>query len=341
MKKFIPAVLMVYALASSHLAMAADSTSNICKSADIWTKIIDQVCWSCFTEGFSLVGIGNKPEGASGNNPLCTCTDNLGVPFAGTKLSYFAPLRLIETVKLPWCSPSLGGITLQDDYAGMGKVTKKNREGFWHTHYFAFPLMEMLEVMYIDCHQDGYVDLDLMYITEVDPTWNNDILALMLSPEAILFATPLAQPWCASDCSLVSADKAPESTFGCAGCDGHLYPFTGRVRGQSDTVAQTSLVAQRMISSLHRKGLSKKTMGEDSVCKSQYAAFTPRSQYKFSMIYPMAEADDTNPNQGCCHPLGQSTNLWCLPVGGRMRPGQEDAVYMLWQYKECCLTLGS
>lgn len=341
MKAFLKSTILILVLLTTVSTQAASPTDNICKDAEIWTKIVDQICWSCFTEGFSLMGIGKKPDGATSNNPFCTCNDNLGVPFAGTKLSYFAPLRLIETVKLPWCSPSLGGITLQDDYTGMGKVNASQGEGFWHSHYFAFPLMEMLEILYIDCHQDGYIDLDLMYLSEVDPTWNNDLLALMLSPEAILFATPLAQPWCASDCALISTDAAPESTFGCAGCDGHLYPFTGNIKGQTDNVAQSSLIAQRMISSLHRKGLATKTMGENSVCKAQIAPFTPRSQYKFSMIYPRAEAEESADTDSCCHPMGQSTNLWCLPAGGRMRPGMEDAVYMLWQFKECCLTLGS
>ena len=329
------ALTVIFLLVSSPV----NATDNLCKSADIWTKIIDQVCWSCFTEGFSLMGVGKKPYGASSNSPLCACTDNAGVPYGGTKLSYFAPLRLIETVRVPWCTPTLGGITLQDDFNGLGMAD--DDRGFWHSHYFAFPLMEMLEILYIDCHQDGYVDLDMMYLTEVDPTWNNDVLALLLSPEAILFANPLAQLWCSSYCTLVTADQAPESTFGCAGCDGNLYPFTGRITGQQDTVAQTSLIAQRMISSLHRKGLARKTMGEDSVCQASYAPFTPRSQYKFSMIFPRAEASDDKGVSGCCHPMGQSTSAWCLPAGGRMRPGLEDAVYMLWSFKECCLSLGS
>jgi conjugal transfer pilus assembly protein TraU len=319
------------------VSVPASATDTICKDAHLWSKIIDNICWSCFTEGFSLMGIGEKPDGASNNNPLCGCVDNLGVPFGGTKLSYFAPLRLIETVHEPWCSPTLGGVTLQNDLTGMGM--SDGDDSFWHSHYFAFPLMEMMEILYIDCHQDGYLDFDLMYLTEVDPAWNNDILALLLSPEAIMFANPLAQIWCATDCSLVTANKAPERTFGCAGCDGNLYPFTGRIIGQEDPVAQSSLIAQRMISSLHRKGLARKTMGSDSICQSTYSPFVPRSQYKFSMVYPRAEADK-EAGDGCCHPMGQSTNVWCLPVGGRMRPGQEDAVYLLWQFKECCLTLG-
>lgn len=282
------------------------------------------------------MGIGNKPDGASSNSLACACVDSLGVPFGGTKLSYFAPLRIIETVHEPYCSPTLGGISLQEDYTAMGY--SKDDRSFWNVHYFAFPLMEMLEILYVNCHQDGYIDLDLMYLTEVDPTWNNDILALLLSPEAIVFANPLAQVWCATDCSLVTANQAPERSFGCAGCDGSLYPFTGNVIGQNDEVAQSSLVAQRQISSLHRKGLAKKTMGDDSVCQASYAPFTPRSQYKFSMIYPRAEADE-EAGGSCCHPMGQSTSVWCLPAGGRMRPGREDAVYLLWQFKECCLNL--
>lgn len=331
-------VLLMSICVSVNAAAPTSSKNNLCQDAEIWTKILDQICWSCFTEGLSLMGVGKKPEGASSNNPVCACNDKLGVPYAGTKLAYSAPLRLIETVRMPWCSPALGGISLQDDLSGFGFSNKS--KAFWQSHYFAFPLMEMLEILYVECHQDGYVDFDLMFLSEVDPTWSNDILALLLSPEAILFATPLATPWCASDCALVSADKAPESTFGCAGCDGHLYPFTGNVIGQADTVAQTSLIAQRMVSSLHRKGLSRKTMGEDAICEASYAPFTPRSQYKFSMVYPKPEADENkNSVSGCCHPMGQSTNLWCLPVGGRMPPGKEDAVYLLWQYKECCLTL--
>jgi conjugal transfer pilus assembly protein TraU len=162
MKRMLINLIATFSLAISLSATANTQVDNICKDAEVWTKIVDQICWSCFTEGFSLMGIGKKPDGASSNDPFCLCNDNLGVPYAGTKLSYFAPMRLIETVRLPWCSPTLGGITLQDDYIGMGTVNASKGKGFWNSHYFAFPLMEMLEILYIDCHQDGYVDLDLM-----------------------------------------------------------------------------------------------------------------------------------------------------------------------------------
>ncbi|GGP74126.1 hypothetical protein GCM10009347_42880 [Shewanella algicola] len=135
MNKYALSVVAALAFLLSASAIADTEVDNICKDAQLWTKIVDQVCWSCFTEGFSLMGVGNKPDGASDNNPFCLCNDNLGVPFAGTKLSYFAPTRIIETVRLPWCSPTLGGITLQDDYIGMGTVNASKGKGFWNSHY--------------------------------------------------------------------------------------------------------------------------------------------------------------------------------------------------------------
>lgn len=336
-KGFLSAVIVLPLFFAK--AASATDTSLICKDAEIFTKVITQVCWTCFTEGFSLMGMGKKPEGASNSNPVCLCRDDLGVPYPGSKLSYYAPMRLIETIKLPYCSPILAGITLQDDITAMGMSDAKESSAFWHSHYFAFPLMEMLEVLYVNCHQDGYVDLDLMFLSEIDPAWNNDIYALLLAPESIVFANPLGQIWCASDCSLASVDKTPADTFGCAGCDGNLYPFSGRISGQADNVAQSSLIAQRMIASLHRKGISRKTIGEEALCRPSYAPFTPRSQYKFSMVYPRAEAEAEGAGDSCCHPMGQTTFTWSVAAGGRMRPGMEDAVYMLWQFKECCLSL--
>ena len=40
----------------------------------------------------------------------------------------------------------------------------------------------------------------------------------------------------------------------------------------------------------------------------------------------------------CCQPMGMSTSRWCTPVGGRTRPGKDNAyLYMLWQYRDCCV----
>lgn len=43
-----------------------------------------------------------------------------------------------------------------------------------HYHYYAFPLHIMLNLaIKKNCNADEYMDLDLMYCSEIDPTWNN------------------------------------------------------------------------------------------------------------------------------------------------------------------------
>ena len=77
-------------------------------------KLLTDVCWSCIfpirVAGLPL-GSGNVPSGAS-NKSFCLCEDNLGVPRPGIVTSMWEPARLIELVRTPGCSPSLGGIRL-------------------------------------------------------------------------------------------------------------------------------------------------------------------------------------------------------------------------------------
>ena len=46
----------------------------------------------------------------------------------------------------------------------------------------------------------GKGSFDLAYLTEVDPLWNDDELTLILNPDAVLFANPVAIAACAADC---------------------------------------------------------------------------------------------------------------------------------------------
>lgn len=53
---------------------------------------------------------------------------------------------------------------------------------FMHYHYYAFPLLVMLDLFIKQtCNADGYMDLDIMYMSELDPTRNNDELAFYQS----------------------------------------------------------------------------------------------------------------------------------------------------------------
>jgi len=346
----------------------------LCTDANVFSKIMDQMCWSCMLP-FRLSGIGgNAPDGAASSQALCLCKDENGVfKPPGVPLGYWSPRRLIETVKLPWCSPSLGGLRLQDTVVGYGArgegvdsgIGSANGENaFYQYHYFSYPIMQMLSLFVVpECQRDQYVDFDILYLSEVDPTWNNPLLAFILNPEAALFANPLAQIMCTVDCGLITSGIAKEQNYFCAGCDGTLYPFTGQVSGGGQPARNTSLIAQRVLASLHRKGLSKRTMGNDALCEPQYAPMVPKSMYKLSAIHPLPEADgnttvtvpkrDSNGdeildangqpetqsvNTGCCHPLGDMVYKW-RGVTGETVPGVgEDYVYLQFQYVDCCLS---
>lgn len=343
---------------------AAAATPN-CPDANVFTKVFTQICWDCFLDSLNLFGVGKKPSGAASAAPFCNCPDDLGVPALGFPMGFWSPQKVNEVVTSPWCSPALGGIKLQNTMTGTGfnqgggQSVDKSGGAFYQYHYFSYPIMAMLGMMLLPDCTDGYVDMDLLYISEVDPLWNNDMLSLLLNPEAIIFANPAAKAWCAADCVASTADEQTEDTYGCAGCDGSLYPLTGNIYPQPDAVAGSSLITQRALALLHRKGLAQKTIGNAAMCEPEFYPTIPRSQYKFSMIYPVPEAS-TNPTPlapteesgelagssgepaqpfaDCCHPMGMSTARWCTPVGGRTRPGKDMAyVYLVWNYRDCCI----
>lgn len=371
----IYAYLLIFAVNAN----ANDDINPVCKDAEIFSNIFTNVCWDCFLDNLNMFGVGNGPDGSRSGGPICSCVDRLGIPEFGYPLGFWAPTKINEVVTTPWCSPTLGGIRLQDDLAGLGHNSSMGdgefdqSSAFYQYHYFSYPLMTMIGMLTLPSCTDGFVDMDLMYISEVDPLWNNDLLALVLNPEAIIFGNPAALAWCSIDCAMTTADDQQEEFYGCAGCDGLLYPLTGNVYPQPDPVAGSSLITQRVLARLHRMGMAQKTIGDGAMCTPEYFPMIPRSQYKLSMLYPVPEAssdsskaletpyigdadnaqdvkanvDSNNAGvaggaaevyQDCCHPMGMSTARWCTPVGGRTRPGKDNAyVYLIWNYRDCCV----
>ncbi|TAG49792.1 MAG: conjugal transfer protein TraU [Betaproteobacteria bacterium] len=330
---FGPSLAQTTTTSSSQLDMT-------CPDSDMFgPKLFTDVCWSCLFPIRLLgmnIGTGDRPTGAS-NRILCSCDNALGIPVPGIAAGMWTPARLVEIVRKPYCSPTLGGRTLYSNarlYGGRQAMTLDgNDKSFYQYHYFAFPLFAVMELfVQPSCNAGGYTNLDLMYMSELDPTWNNDVVAFFLNPEAALFANPIAVSACAADCTAASVgvNTGSDSMFWCAGCWGHLYPFTGNLATKSSPPRDTSLLATKATAALHRRGLAWKTFGNDALCGGYIYPMIPKSQYRMSMMYPIAEASGK-----CCHPIGQSTFLWGewrnIPAVG------EDFVYMLWRYTDCCL----
>jgi len=160
---------------------AADAS---CPDAELMSpKLLTDICWACVfpirVAGISLGGGSDVPSRA-GDKWLCACEDSTGIPQLGVGVGFWEPARIIELVRRSGCSPSLGGINLplssirQQGVSGNGELDNGDMV-FYHYHMYAFPLLIMLDVfLHKNCAFDGYMDFDLIYISEFDPTWNND-----------------------------------------------------------------------------------------------------------------------------------------------------------------------
>lgn len=276
-----------------------------------------------------MAGFGQEDfdSGVSGN-PICFC----GL-LPGIRVSFWEPVRVIEVVKQPYCSPFLGGIEL---FHGTMRGTRQSAgnpaldSAFYNVHYIYFPLAFILDLITtsLGCFETG--GFDYAYLTELDPLWSNDELAFILNPEAILFANPVAQAVCAADCLAASAGFSQDVLFWCAGCWGSMYPYTGHTGITPSPVQTSSLMATRMIAKLHREFAANKTVGPDAECASYPTGLIVKRQYKTQMLYPYAKTTG-------CDPIGRSQLIvgdWRqIPVTG------EDFVYLIWRKRDCCLRL--
>lgn len=321
-----------------------DSSKLLCPDAQFWGKaMLTDVCWSCMFPirlfGATIHDGDNfVPDGAT-EKTFCSCDGNSVIPAFGVTAGAWLPARLVEVVRKPYCSPIMGGMSFNNSVRLWGgskqTETDDSDKTFFNYHYWAFPLYAILELFtQTNCNAGGLRNLDMMYMSELDPTWNVDELAFFMNPEAVIFANPLAVAACTVDCAKTTATGKPmTSLWWCAGCWGNLYPFSGNIASDGSAPRDTSLLTARLLSSMHRKSLAHKTYGDNALCGGTIYPMLPKQQYKLSTLFPIAEADGR-----CCHAIGESTFRW---GENRSIPGVgEDYVYMVWRYADCCLTGG-
>jgi len=276
----------------------------------------------------------HTPDGAA-DAMICVCSDDSLIPRIGFTLGFWVPSRMIEVVKNPGCSPALGGTNI-----GIGSFRQRGTDGEYgkttaqvstrHVHYWAFPILMIMKLLFeTDCLGDPYADIDILYLSEVDPTWSSDELSFITTPEAILFANPLALIACSADGLAASTyGEGFDTLFWCAGTWGRLYPLSGVQGPHGSRVRESSLLAARMGALMHRRLLARKSMGDDAVCGSEFYPFYPKTQYRLSQFYPLAEKSSN-------HAIGETDFNWGM---WRTIPGTgEDFMYLQWRWSDCCL----
>ncbi len=343
-KTFHTSIITVWIIAFIHPQTSLGSMP----CAGRFVNPISDVCWSCLLPisiGPLKIGGGSSPakrDTKNPGNPLCVCIKS-NVPVPGITLGFWEPVRLIDITRTPYCMTSLGGLQLGS--VDMKKVSSYNRSysnkrmahnGFYHVHYYVYPLIWWLELITdLICLEQS--TFDVAYLSELDPTWNDEKLQTLLNPEVFLFGNPAAQAACTLDCASATIDKPRDELFWCSGCWGNLYPFSGANADHVGGVQASSLYAARILAKMHRIGLAKETSTSenkfpgpgDKICRKSTALKIKKSQYKLQMVYPKR----TKGAMGCW-PLGLSDLLYSAwkeyPNDG------QDWGYLVWRKKNCC-----
>lgn len=335
MRKLIALMLAVFGLMTAEVAEA--QVSATCHGH--FPNPITDVCWGCFfplSLGPADIWPSDRPD-ASGNPSIPICLCGSPVPRIGLAFGFWEPVRMIDVTTKPFCFPNLGGVSINPGlHLGNGSVTGTQQHGGrgqhnaqYQVHYYIFPLFYLLELLndFLCFEQASF---DIGYISEIDPTWNDDALAATVYPEGAVFAFPLAQAACVADCIAATASIPLDSLFWCSGCNGAMYPMTGNV-GNSETMEQSMrLDAERIIYKMHRTGLAWGTMGSQALCGKYIMPILRKQQYRLQMINPNAMVT----GQGSCSAIGTST---ALPSAGKTYPViGEDMGYLVWRKRNCC-----
>ena len=294
---------------------------------------ITDVCWRCIfplSLGGVQVGKGDQPDTPNPGSPIqyCPAPPPIFVRI-GLAIGYWEPMAMTDVSRSPGCMVNLGGFSINLGKTGMGTAKKDDKQvngAFYHVHWYKYPLTYWLNIITsAGCLEGG--DMDIAYLSEIDPTWVDSSLTTILNPEAVLFANPIAQGACAAD-AIASAFHLPlDPLFWCAGSQGSMYPFSGWASNESSPLQSSVLLSERMAYKLHRQGQIMETVGADTaVCYEYPSPIIPKERWRYQMV-------NMYPDSGQCHPLGRSVMRW---EAGRNPPNtRKNFGYLMWRKRNC------
>ena len=302
-------------------------------------NFISDICWTCMfplSIGKYTIKSNNQLDNPTQTSFFCNCKFPA---WSGINFGFWEPVRIVEVTRTPFCLVSLGGIQMNPGFKAKEPGARTRSAGsfgttsnaFYHVHWYTNPLLHWLGVLLdFECiERDGF---DLQYLSELDPTWDDDQLASIITPEHALSANLAGVSACAADCISQTANFSSNLFWWCAGCVGNLFPMSGNVAAHISGRQSSALLAARIAMKLHRIKGEHYTHGYQSACGSGfYSAKIIKDVYKMSMIYPKAQGKI---NRRCCEAFGESPEIWARnsewPVTG------EDFSYLLFRKRDCC-----
>lgn len=387
MKKYLSVLLI------SITTYTSADVPSICHGRFI--NPVTDICWSCLFPMFigpipMVFNVGNQkgstiidstadrapdkailpgiPFVSSGKLPLglCTCSERLIAPL-GLMMSWYEPSRFIDVTRTPFCMVGLGGIDLSSGLSGIlpapgygdSKTDGQVYSSFYQAHWFLDPIFAILGILDAGCNLGASKSIDLMFMSEVDPTWNDDSLSIIFSPEVVLFTSIPAQLACGIDCigsslpslqldnSLIvpapyytrpvsatnpaSAANPSKYLFWCGGCQGSMYPLDGNNSDNAYAVQSSILTSLKLNGLVHRMGLEDMTTGTFGMCNNLLPdMMLTKSEWKYSMAYPIPQTA----YPVCCNAFGETDAIW--NTGASFPYSGEDFSYVQYHQRDCC-----
>ena len=330
-------IVLLALVASLVAAVPAKAAGTPGKCTGRFVNPLTDICWSCLFP-MSIGGlkiwpsVAGRPDTDNPDLPVCACGLRLGIA-----MGFWEPVRLADVSMKPWCFVNLGGMKLDPGFdigfksiAGPSAVGGKaqNTSG-WHVHWYAYPLIYWMEIVTdFLCLEAG--SMDILYITEIDPLWQDSELTAIINPEAVLFANPASLAACAADCIASTARLPTDPLFWCAGCQGTMYPLNGNVAASIGHVQASRLALARFAYKLHRELIAWGTMGRQGLCGKYLMPVMRKQQYRFQATNPNPQTK----GKYACATIGASTTFMSA---GQVYPAiGEDMGYLVWRKRNCC-----
>lgn len=324
-------------LAALVLLLAGTAANAVGPCTGRFPNPVTDICWNCFFP----ITIAGVPIGAGFDDymyppPICTCPVPPPIFIrVGIGMTYWSPDRAVEVVRTPMCSPLMNGTILGAIPTSQGTHTYRKQNGqsrraYYHAHWLQMPVIQQLQLV-----TEGSLclkadpSMDFAFFTEIDPLWNDDELAFVISPESILFSSMIGQVACVPD-----SIKATVTNFGldplfwCSGTHGSVYPLTGNKQDYKGGVDTAMNLSHRVAYTLHRMGLLWDTSTVMAMCTDLPQPMMRKGQYKMQVMLPL-------PNVVRAYGFGVATDLF--ETGKEIPFVGEDWALMVWRRHTCCV----
>ncbi|MFH2121903.1 MAG: TraU family protein [Pseudomonadota bacterium] len=256
-----------YLLALVLLFSASPAFAGVLKSGDSWNPGTD-INWDDMD--FKFLGI-------------CICPRPPPIFYEeGEIYEYWDPSLFIDTVTVANYSPFPGSGgdaegSIDDVLGGKNKssdaISIADESTFFQAHAFIFSML--------DGNPCENSDVGGWW-TEFDSMWQDDELAVTITPEAALFANKNMQMLCMTDAAYTNLGLSFGWMPWCLGSSGSTYPVSGHV--DNDNIVQASnTVAARLIFKLNRLFM---LCDPSPVCGCEYTPIWRKDHYKMHTARP-------------------------------------------------------